>query len=175
MADQHTVRAYDKDLDLLERRIAEMGGLAEKMVIEAVDALASGDAALAHRWWNRSPPRYAAARDRGAGDADDRPPAAGGERLARDHWRHSGRRRSRAGGRSGQEHRQAVAQDRRGIAGAARHRRNRAHERLRDRAHEGRARRLRAARRREGARRVGAGRRTGRAGRLWCSAICSRI
>ena len=49
MADQHTVRAYDKDLDLLERRIAEMGGLAEKMVIDAVDALASGDAALAHQ------------------------------------------------------------------------------------------------------------------------------
>ena len=49
MADQHTVRAYDKDLDLLERRIAEMGGLAEKMVIDAVDALASGDAALAQQ------------------------------------------------------------------------------------------------------------------------------
>ena len=49
MVDQHTVRAYDKDLDLLERRIAEMGGLAEKMVIEAVDALASGDAVLAHQ------------------------------------------------------------------------------------------------------------------------------
>jgi phosphate transport system protein len=46
---QHTVRAFDKDLDLLERRIAEMGGLAEKMVIEAVDALASGDSTLAHR------------------------------------------------------------------------------------------------------------------------------
>ncbi|HEX3971504.1 MAG TPA: PhoU domain-containing protein, partial [Stellaceae bacterium] len=49
MADHHTVRGYDKDLDLLERRIAEMGGLAEKMVIDAVDALASGDAALAHQ------------------------------------------------------------------------------------------------------------------------------
>ena len=49
MVDQHTVKAYDKDLDLLERRIAEMGGLAEKMVIEAVDALASGDTALAHQ------------------------------------------------------------------------------------------------------------------------------
>ena len=49
MADQHTVRGYDKDLDLLERRIAEMGGLAEKMVIDAVDALATGDAALAHQ------------------------------------------------------------------------------------------------------------------------------
>ena len=41
MADQHTVRAYDKDLDLLERRIAEMGGIAEKMVIDAVDAPSS--------------------------------------------------------------------------------------------------------------------------------------
>jgi phosphate transport system protein len=49
VVDQHTVRAYDKDLDLLERRIAEMGGLAEKMVIEAVDALSSGDAVLAHQ------------------------------------------------------------------------------------------------------------------------------
>jgi len=49
VADQHTVRAYDKDLDLLERRIAEMGGLAEKMVIDAVDALAAGDTALAQQ------------------------------------------------------------------------------------------------------------------------------
>ena len=49
MADQHTVRAYDKDLDLLERRIAEMGGLAEKMVIDAVDALSTGDSALAQQ------------------------------------------------------------------------------------------------------------------------------
>ena len=30
VADQHTVRAYDKDLDLLERRIAEMGGSPRK-------------------------------------------------------------------------------------------------------------------------------------------------
>ena len=51
MADQHTVRAYDKDLDLLERRIAEMGGLAEKMVIDAMDALASGDTGLPIRSW----------------------------------------------------------------------------------------------------------------------------
>jgi len=49
VADQHTVRAFDKDLELLERRIAEMGGIAEKMVIEAVDALSSGDSALAHQ------------------------------------------------------------------------------------------------------------------------------
>ena len=45
----HTVRAYDKELQALERRIAEMGGISEKMVIEAMDALATGDAALAHQ------------------------------------------------------------------------------------------------------------------------------
>ncbi len=46
---EHTVKSYDKDLDALERRISEMGGIAEKMVIEAMDALASGDVALAQR------------------------------------------------------------------------------------------------------------------------------
>ena len=80
MADQHTVRAYDKDLDLLERRIAEMGGLAEKMVIDAVDVLASGDAALVQQVVETDPRLDTfAARDRGASDADDRAPAAGGE------------------------------------------------------------------------------------------------
>jgi len=46
---EHTVRSYDKELDALERRIAEMGGIAEKMVSEAMDALASADAVLAHQ------------------------------------------------------------------------------------------------------------------------------
>jgi phosphate transport system protein len=46
---EHTVRSYDKDLDSLERHIAEMGGLAEKMVIDAMDALAAADTALAHQ------------------------------------------------------------------------------------------------------------------------------
>ena len=45
---EHTVKSYDKELDALERRIAEMGGIAEKMVIEAMDALANADTALAH-------------------------------------------------------------------------------------------------------------------------------
>jgi phosphate transport system protein len=44
----HTVRAYDRELDTLERRIAEMGGIAEKMVIDAMDALANADTVLAH-------------------------------------------------------------------------------------------------------------------------------
>ena len=43
----HTMKAYDKELETLERRIAEMGGIAEKMVIDAMDALAGSDAALA--------------------------------------------------------------------------------------------------------------------------------
>ena len=45
----HTVRAYDRELDTLERRIAEMGGVAEKMVIDAMDALATADTELAHQ------------------------------------------------------------------------------------------------------------------------------
>ena len=46
---EHTVKSYDKELDTLERRIAEMGGIAEKMVIEAMDALANADTVLAHQ------------------------------------------------------------------------------------------------------------------------------
>jgi phosphate transport system protein len=45
----HTVKAYDKELDALGRRIAEMGGIAEKMVIQAMDALANADTVLAHQ------------------------------------------------------------------------------------------------------------------------------
>jgi len=46
---EHTVKSYDKELDALERLIAEMGGIAEKMVIEAMDALANADTVLAHQ------------------------------------------------------------------------------------------------------------------------------
>ena len=45
----HIVRSYDKDLDALERRIAEMGGIAEKMVIDAMDALSQADTGLANQ------------------------------------------------------------------------------------------------------------------------------
>jgi phosphate transport system protein len=44
----HTLKAYDKELEILERKIAEMGGIAEKMVIDAMDALVHSDAVLAH-------------------------------------------------------------------------------------------------------------------------------
>ena len=45
MAD-HTLKAYDKELDTLERRIAEMGGIAEKMLSDAIEALVNLDESL---------------------------------------------------------------------------------------------------------------------------------
>ena len=45
----HTVKSYDTELDTLERRIAEMGGVAEKMVVDAMDALVNADSVLAHQ------------------------------------------------------------------------------------------------------------------------------
>ncbi len=43
----HTVRAYDKELEILGLKIAEMGGIAEKMLSDAMDALANLDMNLA--------------------------------------------------------------------------------------------------------------------------------
>src|SRR5262249_5840584 len=45
----HTMKAFDTDLQDLARMVAEMGGLAEKQVAEAVDALAKRDTTLAQR------------------------------------------------------------------------------------------------------------------------------
>jgi phosphate transport system protein len=45
----HIVKSYDRDLEALGRRIAEMGGVAEKMLAEAMDALSNFDVDLAHR------------------------------------------------------------------------------------------------------------------------------
>jgi phosphate transport system protein len=45
----HTMKAFDTDLQDLSRMVAEMGGLAEKQVAESVDALAKRDTALAQR------------------------------------------------------------------------------------------------------------------------------
>jgi phosphate transport system protein len=49
MADSHTAKAFDVDLQDLARMVAEMGGLAEKQIAESVDALARRDARLAQR------------------------------------------------------------------------------------------------------------------------------
>jgi phosphate transport system protein len=46
---EHTTRAYDKELDDLGRRIAEMGGISEKMIIDAMDALSNVDLELAQQ------------------------------------------------------------------------------------------------------------------------------
>ena len=43
----HIVSAYDKELGQLGRKIAEMGGIAEKMLTDAMDALVDLDADLA--------------------------------------------------------------------------------------------------------------------------------
>jgi phosphate transport system protein len=49
MASEHIVRAYDKELDALGRKIAEMGGIAEKMVVDAMDALGAVNSELAQQ------------------------------------------------------------------------------------------------------------------------------
>jgi len=43
----HTVKAYDNELEALGRKIAEMGGIAEQMLSNAMDALATLDTNLA--------------------------------------------------------------------------------------------------------------------------------
>ena len=45
----HIVRSYDRDLETLNQKIAEMGGLAEKMLSDAMDALSALDVEMARR------------------------------------------------------------------------------------------------------------------------------
>ena len=44
---QHIVRAFDEELGALSAKIIQMGGIAEAMLIDAVDALAKHDVAKA--------------------------------------------------------------------------------------------------------------------------------
>lgn len=46
MASDHTAKAFDEDLQELTRLVAEMGGLAERQIVDSVDALIRRDAAL---------------------------------------------------------------------------------------------------------------------------------
>jgi phosphate transport system protein len=46
MASEHTAKAFDIDLQELSRLVAEMGGLAERQIVESVDALVRRDVAL---------------------------------------------------------------------------------------------------------------------------------
>lgn len=49
MTSEHTTKAFDSDLQELRRMIAEMGGLAERLIVDSVDALVRRDIALARR------------------------------------------------------------------------------------------------------------------------------
>ena len=49
MAFEHTAKAFDQDLQELTRLVAEMGGLAERQIVDAVNALARRDVALGQR------------------------------------------------------------------------------------------------------------------------------
>ncbi|SFK17194.1 phosphate signaling complex protein PhoU [Methylocapsa palsarum] len=51
----HSVADYDKELETLGQKIAEMGGLAEKMLSDAMDALVDFDTNLAQATINRDP------------------------------------------------------------------------------------------------------------------------
>ena len=44
---EHTVKAFDTDLQLLDKKIAQMGGLAEKLLAQGFDALSRRDPAMA--------------------------------------------------------------------------------------------------------------------------------
>ena len=109
MADQHTAKAFDADLQDLARMVAEMGGLAEKQIADSVDALARRDTQARPARSSRSiRPIDALQREiEERGDPDHRAPPADGGRPARDRRRAARLERSRADRRSRQEHRQA--------------------------------------------------------------------
>jgi phosphate transport system protein len=49
MMNEHTAKAFDIDLEEISRLVAEMGGLAEKQIADAVEALAKRDGERARR------------------------------------------------------------------------------------------------------------------------------
>ena len=49
MGSDHTAKAFDDDLQELNRLVAEMGGLAERQIVDSVDALIRRDVALGKR------------------------------------------------------------------------------------------------------------------------------
>ncbi|MDF2119025.1 phosphate signaling complex protein PhoU [Roseiarcaceae bacterium H3SJ34-1] len=51
----HTVKAYDEELQFIGGRLSEMGGIAEKMLVDAIEALSRLDADLARRTMDRDP------------------------------------------------------------------------------------------------------------------------
>jgi len=58
----HTHKAFDSDLQELGRMVAEMGGLAEQQIVDAVDALSRRDGLVAPPFrFRRSQPKLARA------------------------------------------------------------------------------------------------------------------
>jgi len=49
MGNDHTVKSYDQQLNLLTRKICEMGGLVEQQLASAIEALANRNIELAAR------------------------------------------------------------------------------------------------------------------------------
>ena len=49
MASDHTAKAFDEDLQEITRLVSEMGGLAERMIVDSVDALIRRDIVLGRR------------------------------------------------------------------------------------------------------------------------------
>jgi phosphate transport system protein len=46
---EHTIKAFDSDLQDIARKVAEMGGMAERQIADAIEALSKHDAAEAER------------------------------------------------------------------------------------------------------------------------------
>jgi phosphate transport system protein len=61
--EQHTIKAFDTDLQDIARMVAEMGGLAERQIAESVQALARRDSKLAQRVVSLDPTIDALQRD----------------------------------------------------------------------------------------------------------------
>ena len=80
----HTAKAFDTDLQEITRKVAEMGGLAERQIADSVQALVDRDVELGERVIGDGPrDRCHAARNRGKSHPHHRAAAADGGRPAR--------------------------------------------------------------------------------------------
>ena len=124
----HTAKAFDTDLQEITRKVAEMGGLAERQIADSVQALVDRDVELGERVIaTRSRRSTPAARGRGKGHPHHRAPPADGGRSARMRRRHARLQRPRADRRPCQAYRQARRRARRRLLPAKADPRRRAH------------------------------------------------
>ena len=107
---EHIVRSYEEELALLNNKIAKMGGLAEQVLGQSIDALERRDPKLAAATISEDEAIDALEREiEEQAVVDDRAAPADGLRPAPDHGGAEDRRRPGAHRRSRQEHRQARA------------------------------------------------------------------